>query len=58
MSVLFVVPIIVDIHSHRFEVYTPVSEIHKNCRLSFRDQTCIQVRVSNKFKGMLLELFN
>ena len=30
MSVLFVIPIIVDIHSHRFKVYTFVSKIHQN----------------------------
>ena len=30
MSVLFIIPIIVDIHCHRFEIYTLVSEIHKN----------------------------
>ena len=29
VSVFFVIPIIVDIHGHRFEVYTLVSEIHK-----------------------------
>ena len=28
MSVLFVIPIIIDIHGHRFKVYTLVSEIH------------------------------
>ena len=33
MSILFVIPIIVDIHGHRFEVYTQVSEIHKNVDL-------------------------
>ena len=33
MSILFVIPIIVDIHSHRFEVYTLVSEIHENVDL-------------------------
>ena len=33
MSVLFVIPIIVDIHGHRFEVYTLVSEIHENVDL-------------------------
>ena len=33
VSVLFVIPIIVDIHSHRFEVYTLVSEIHENIDL-------------------------
>ena len=33
VSILFVIPVIVDIHSHRFEVYTLVSEIHKNVDL-------------------------
>ena len=33
MSVLFVIPIIVDTHSHRFKVYTLVSEIHENVDL-------------------------
>ena len=30
MSVLFVIPIIIYIHGHRFEIYTLVSEIHDN----------------------------
>ena len=30
MSVLFIIPIIIDIHGHRFETYTLVSEIHDN----------------------------
>ena len=33
MSILFVIPVTVDIHSHRFEVYTLVSEIHENVDL-------------------------
>ena len=33
LSVLFVIPIIVDIHCHRFEVYTLVSEIQKKVDL-------------------------
>ena len=35
MSVLFVIPVIVDIHGHRFEVFTLVSEIHENVDLVF-----------------------
>ena len=31
--VLFVIPVIVDIHGHRFEVFTIVSEIHNNVDL-------------------------
>ena len=33
MCVLFVIPIIVDIHGHRFKVYTLMSEINKNIDL-------------------------
>ena len=33
VSVLFIIPVIVDIHRHRFEVYTLVSEIHENVDL-------------------------
>ena len=34
--VLFVIPIIKDIHGHRFEVFTLVSEIHNNVGLVLR----------------------
>ena len=30
MSVLFVIPIIIDIHGHRFKIYTLVFKIHEN----------------------------
>ena len=30
VSVLFVIPVIIDIHGHRFEIYTLVSKIHEN----------------------------
>ena len=33
VSVLFIIPVIVDIHGHRFEIYTLVSEIHGNIDL-------------------------
>ena len=33
VSILFIIPIIVDIHGHRFKVYALVSEIHKNVDL-------------------------
>ena len=33
VSVLFIVPIIIDVHGHRFEIYTLVSEIHENVNL-------------------------
>ena len=33
VSVLFVIPVIVDIHGHRFKIFTLVSEIHDNLDL-------------------------
>ena len=33
VSVLFIIPVIIDIHGHRFEIYTLVSEIHGNVDL-------------------------
>ena len=33
VSVLFIMPVIVDIHGHRFEIHTLVSEIHENVDL-------------------------
>ena len=33
VSILFIIPIIVDINGHRFKIYTLVSEIHENVDL-------------------------
>ena len=33
VAVLFVIPIIIDVHGHRFEVFMLVSEIHDNVEL-------------------------
>ena len=33
VCLLFIIPVIIDIHGHRFEVYTLVSEIHENVDL-------------------------
>ena len=33
VSVLFVIPVIIDIHRHRFEIFTLVSKIHDNVDL-------------------------
>ena len=33
LSVLFIIPVIIDVHRHRFEIYTLVSEIHENVDL-------------------------
>ena len=34
-SVLFITPIVLDMHGHRFEIFTLVSEIHENIELVF-----------------------
>ena len=33
VSVLFIIMVIIDIHGHRIEIYTIVSEIHENVNL-------------------------
>ena len=33
VSVLFIIPVIIEVHNHLFEIYTLVSEIHKNVDL-------------------------
>ena len=33
VSVLFIIPVIIEVHGHRFKMYTLVSEIHKNVDL-------------------------
>ena len=30
VSVLFIIPILIDIHGHKFEIFTLVTEIHEN----------------------------
>ena len=33
ISVLFIIPVIIEVHGHRFEIYALVSEIHENVDL-------------------------
>ena len=33
VRVLFIIPVIIDVHGHRFEIYTLVSETHENVDL-------------------------
>ena len=44
-SVLFIIPVIVDIHEHRFEIYTFLSEIHENVDLV--------LGIKNVFEGVI-----
>ena len=48
VSVLFIIPVIVDIHvGHRFEIYTLVSEIHKNVDLVLGIKNVFELGVIN-----------
>ena len=44
VSVLFVILVIIDIHGHRFEIFTSVSEIHDNVDLVMGMKNIFQVR--------------
>ena len=33
LSMYYLIPVIADVHGHRFEIYTLVSEIHENVDL-------------------------
>ena len=35
ISILFIIPIVIDIHGHRFKIFILVSEIHENVDLVF-----------------------
>ena len=41
VSVLFIIPVIIDVHRHRFEIYTLISEIHENIDLVVGIKMCL-----------------
>ena len=41
ISALFMIPVIIEVHNHRFEIYTLVSEIHENVDLVLGIKQCI-----------------
>ena len=47
VGVLFVIPLIVDVHGHRFEIFTLVSEIHENVDLVLGIKNNILIRRCN-----------
>ena len=44
VSFLFIIPVIIDVHGHRFEIYTLVSEIHENIDLVFGIKNVFEVK--------------
>ena len=47
VSVLFIIPVIIDVHGHRFEFYTLASEIHENVDL------VLGIKNVFKFEGVI-----
>ena len=41
ICVLFIIPVIIEIHGHRFEIYMLVSEIHENVDLVLGIKMCL-----------------
>ena len=41
VSVLFIIPMILDVHGHKFEIYTLVLEIHENVDLVLDDKNLL-----------------
>ena len=53
VSVLFIIPVIIDVHRHRFDIYTLLSEIHENVDLVLGIEICISVGRISKLMGLL-----
>ena len=47
VSVLFIILVIIDVHGHRFEIYTLVSEIHENVDLVLGIKNVFELGVIN-----------
>ena len=45
VSVLFVIPVVIDVQGHRIEIYTLVSEIHENIDLVLGIQNVFELEV-------------
>ena len=58
VSILFIIPIVIDIHCHNFEIFTLVSEIHENIGLVFGIKHLAIVKVLDRKtqNAMMLKL--
>ena len=52
VSVLFMIPVIIEVHNHRFEIYTLVSEVHENVDLVLGIKNVFELEGVYKFKGL------
>ena len=58
VSVLFIIPVIVDIHGHRFKIYTLVSEIHENVDLVLGIKNIFELEGVINSRDCHFEFFN
>ena len=52
ISVLFMIPVIIEVHNHRFEIYTLVSEKHKNIDIVLGKKNIFELEGVIKFKRL------
>ena len=55
VGVLFVIPVIIKIQKHRFEIFTLVSEIHENVDLVLGIKNLFEHRRCDRFTGLLFK---
>ena len=58
ISVLFIIPVIIKVHGHRFEIYTLVSEIHENVDLVLGIKNVFELKGVINSKDCRFEFLN
>ena len=58
IGVLFIIPVIVEIHGHRFEIYTLISEIHENVDLVLGIKNVFELEGVINSRGCQFEFLN
>ena len=58
LSVLFIIPVIIDVHRHRFEIYTLVSEIHESVDLVLGIKNVFELEGVISSQGCCFKLLN
>ena len=58
VHVLFIIPVIIDVHGHRFEIYTPVSEIHESVDLVLGIKNVFELEGVNNSRDCSFKFLN
>ena len=56
MTVLFVIPVITEIHGHLFEVFILVSEIHNNVDLVLGMKNAYELEGKSRYMRFLIQI--